>query len=139
MTRINLVSVKDLMDQHLLAEHREITRLPKNLQTSLNRKSGPLRDSEIPPSYVLGTGHVKFFMDKFQWLENRFKELTDECIARGFNITHRDETIFRNVPSKYYNEYSPTLEEIKLNKSRIDDRINEKPDFYKFWSKNVKI
>ena len=113
--------------------------MPKNLHTSLNRKSGPLRDSEIPPSYVLGTGHVKFFMDKFQWLEDRFKQLTDECIARGFNITHRDETIFREVPEKYYNKYNPTLEEIKLNKSRIDDRINEKPDFYKFWSKNVKI
>ena len=28
MTRINLINVEELTDQHLLAEHREIKRIP---------------------------------------------------------------------------------------------------------------
>lgn len=35
MTRINLVPVEELMDQHLFAEFREIKMVPKSLRRSL--------------------------------------------------------------------------------------------------------
>ncbi len=137
MTRINVVPVKELMDQHLLAEIREITRLPNNLRTSLTRKSGPLKSSEIPPEYVLGKGHVKFFMDKFKWLEGRFKDLLEECQNRGFTIKHKDATIFSKVPSKYYGTYQVTEEAKILNRIRINDRIKDKPNFYRYYGDKI--
>lgn len=132
MTRINCVPVKELADQHLLAEIREITRLPKNLHQSLNRKSKPFSEAEIPPEYVLGKGHVKYFLNKFKWLEKRFMELLDECKERGFSITHQDHTIFR-VACKYYNDWEVTQDAIDLNRKRIYDRISEKPEFYRYY------
>ena len=64
MTRINLVEPKELSTKHLVAEYREITRLPSNLKLALNRKSKAFSMTEIPSEYVLGKGHVKFFFDK---------------------------------------------------------------------------
>lgn len=126
------------MDQHLLAEAREITRLPKNLEQSLNRKSKAFSFAEIPPDYVLGKGHVRFFYDKFKWLEKRFEQLIEECENRGFNLTHKDSSIFQNVPSKFYNDWQVSEKAKELNKARIEERIEAKPDFYRFWRKSVK-
>lgn len=120
------------MDQHLLAEIREITRLPKNLQQSLNRKSKPFSESEIPPDYVLGKGHVKFFLNKFKWLEKRFEDLLEECDSREFKVTYRDSSIFSNVPKKYYGDYTVTNNAIIINRERIVERIKAKPDFYRY-------
>jgi deoxyribonuclease (pyrimidine dimer) len=132
MTRINVIPVIELTDQHLLAEIREITRLPKNLQQSLNRKSKPFNSSEIPPEYVLGKGHVKYFFDKFKWLESRFKALVSECESRGFNITYKDATIFSNVAPRFYGTMQVTQEALKLNRERIKERIDAKPNFYRY-------
>jgi hypothetical protein len=49
MTRINLVAVETLYDQHLLSEHREIKRIPNVI------KSGKEKLENIPNQYVLGT------------------------------------------------------------------------------------
>lgn len=122
MTRINIVPVETLSRQHLVAEYREITRLPGNLRTSLSRKSKPFSSSEIPNEYVLGTGHVKFFYDKMLFLENRFKQLVNEMVKRGYNPSYMDETIFRDCPQHYYNDYTPTEEAIELNVYRIKER-----------------
>ena len=137
MTRINVIPVKELMDQHLLAEVREITRLPNNLRTSLNRKSKPFSEAEIPPQYVLGTGHVKYFMNKFKWLEKRYLKLLDECENRGFEITLKDASIFRNVPQKFYNDWTVSEDAKSLNRQRINDRINAKPEFYRYYGSKI--
>jgi deoxyribonuclease (pyrimidine dimer) len=137
MTRINVVPVHELTDQHLLAEVREITRLPKNLHQSLNRKSKPFNSSEIPPEYVLGKGHVKYFFDKFEWLERRFEALVTECELRGFNIKYKDATIFSNVPNQFYGTMEITQKALELNRQRIKERIDAKPDFYRY--KGVKL
>jgi deoxyribonuclease (pyrimidine dimer) len=122
MTRINVVPVETLSRQHLIAEYREITRLPGNLRASLSRKSKPFSMSEIPSEYVLGTGHVKFFFDKMQYLEQRFQQLTSEMLRRGYNPSYLDSTIFRDVPARFYNDYTPTPLAIALNMARIKER-----------------
>lgn len=121
MTRINVVPVCELSQLHLIAEYREITRLPSNLRTSLNRKK-PFCFSEIPSQYVLGTGHVKFFMDKMQYLEQRFEQLVAEMIRRGYNPNYRDSSIFKNCSPEFYNNYNPTTEAVELNRQRIKER-----------------
>lgn len=122
MTRINVVPVETLSRQHLIAEYREITRLPGNLRSSLNRKGKPFSMSEIPSEYKLGTGHVKFFMDKMEFLEQRFVQLYTEMIRRGYNPSFTDSTIFRDCPAQFYNNYEPTPEAIRLNMERIKER-----------------
>ena len=137
MTRINTIDVEHLTDQHLLAEIREITRLPGNLEKSLNRKSKPFSEAEIPSEYKLGKNHVKFFYDKFQWLERRFTELLEECDKRGFRISNKDASIFRNVPKKYYKDWEVTFESRLLNEQRLGDRITAKPDFYRYYGRKL--
>lgn len=121
MTRINLVKPSLLSREHLIAEYKEIMRLPGNLETSLNRKGKPFDLVEIPKSYTLGTGHVKFFYDKFYFLKKRFELLVEEMITRGYSPTYTDSSIF-NVDEQFMNDYTPTIDEIELNISRINDR-----------------
>lgn len=124
MTRINVVPTAELTTKHLVAEYREITRLPKNLRQSLSR-SKPFSMSEIPSTYVLGTGHVKFFYDKMLFLQRRFDNLVSEMLKRGYNPTYRDSSIFVPEDKKFYNNYIPTEEAMKLNRQRISDRLSK--------------
>lgn len=122
MTRINLVPVSELSRQHLISEYREITRLPGNLEKALNRKSKPFSMMEVPPNYVLGPGHVKFFFTKMKFLEERFEQLVNEMIKRGYNPNFRDSSIFRNCLPEFYHNYRPTEEALELNRARIKER-----------------
>jgi hypothetical protein len=81
MTRINAhIPPSELCDSHLLAEHREITRVPNTI------RSGRAVIKDIPRKFTLGQGHVKFFYNKIGYIKDRYEQLYDECIARGFNI-----------------------------------------------------
>lgn len=122
MTRINVVPPSELSTKHLVAEYREITRLPGNLKTSLNRKSKPFELKEIPPEYTLGKGHVKFFFNKMQYLKKRFESLVTEMLLRGYNPTYRDSSIFVVDDERFYNDYDPTPEAIEINRARIKER-----------------
>jgi deoxyribonuclease (pyrimidine dimer) len=122
VTRINLVPVSELSRQHLLAEYREITRLPGNLNTWLNRKSKAPDFREIPTEYKLGTGHVKFFFTKMQFLEKRFELIVAEMLKRGYNPNYRDSSIFKNCLPEFYNDYEPTEKALEINRQRILER-----------------
>jgi deoxyribonuclease (pyrimidine dimer) len=133
MTRINVVPPSDLMDQHLLAEVREIVRMPSYLNKSLNSKKG-FNLSEIPQQYTMGKGHVKFFYNKFYWLKKRYIRLLDECDNRGFKIANTDSSIF-DVEDYYFGNYCPTEDSIKINIERIHERIQANRGFYKYKGK----
>ena len=57
MTRINLVPPEELCDQHLLAEHRELTRIPNAVAKGKFHLKGQ------PTEYKLGEGHVRFLLN----------------------------------------------------------------------------
>ena len=122
VTRINsAISVKNLTDEHLLAEHREIKRLPQVYLKSLHANS----INNIPDKSCLGEGHVKFFINKNTFTLNRYKELYKECINRGFNVQDYSAN-WKNVANKlYWNDYKPTTEEHDLLIKRICERIAE--------------
>ena len=84
MTRINIIHVKELYDQHLIAEYREILMVPAALNRTLKSKNGLIK-SRIAKSYTLNAGHVYFFYDKGKYLHKRYKDLINEMINRGFN------------------------------------------------------
>lgn len=129
MTRVNVVPPKELCNKHLFAEWREMPRLVANLQASLNRKSKPFSKTEISPVYKLGTGHVKFFFDKFKYLHKRHKSITEELLMRGYSLSTTDSSIFGTVPNEYYQDYKPTEDAMNINRERIKIRMPKNPKF----------
>lgn len=120
MTRINsAISVRNLTDEHLLAEHREIKRLPACYLKA--KTSGALK--RIPKEFKLGTGHVTFFLDKFAFTYVRYKTIHNECLRRGFKVTDYSD-LWRAVGrTSQWKSYEPTKEEEELLIHRITDRI----------------
>jgi len=113
MTRINVgVDPSELTTKHLIAEHREIKRIPNCI------KSGRFNMANQPRVFTLGTGHVKFFYDKILFLQKRYKTIHDECLRRGFNVSDYSDS-FVGVPQKYMNDYEPT----EIDRAIIIERI----------------
>ncbi len=133
--RINIVNPSQLLDQHLIAEIREIKMLPKSLVRSIKSARG-LCISDISSTYTLNKGHGYFFYDKLLYIEDRFQELLQEAKERGFNITSTElyypEFDYSSIPSTCYGNYEPTKEEQAINIERIDLRVQERPSFYRY-------
>lgn len=129
MTRINsAIPVEYLTDEHLLAEHREIKRLPSVLSKT-NRQT-----TKVPVKFCLGPGHIKFFLNKMGFIFDRYLRLYKECKRRGFDVQYYGDNWFRNddICKPFWHGYKPTAEEKKLLIDRISLRINEssKPCFH---------
>ena len=123
MTRINsAIPVQHLTDEHLIAEHREIKRLPYCLERSLKSRSKRRMTSE----FCLGTGHVLFFLDKMKFVYRRYKELYAECCKRGFTGTDYSSN-FENVALEHFNDYVPTSNEREVLIKRITERLKNSP------------
>ena len=119
MTRINVGMMPlELTDKHLMAEHREIKRIPNCI------KKGRYSLKGIPDQFTLGTGHVKFFYNKLQYLHNRYSALYKECIKRGFNVTDFSDA-FDDLPVELYNDYTETNTDRKIIQERIKERLNK--------------
>lgn len=118
MTRINVVDVKELCDKHLLAEHRELKRIPNCVS------KGKFSLKNIPNEYVLGTGHCAFFYQRLTFLKQRYKQLHEECLSRGFNVQWMfpaDEEL--PAHSSFWEDYTPTEKALTLNRERITLRM----------------
>jgi len=124
MTRINVVPVTELTDKHLLAEYRELPRVFRAAQ-KWHRKGGNVDD--LPDTYRLGTGHVKFFYCRLQFCYLRQRDLYAECRRRGFNVTLKPnrKQLMGNVPSCLQRDYTPTREALRINRERIATRLDE--------------
>jgi len=118
MTRINsAINVRNLTDEHLLAEHREIKRLPSVYKKRIDKGKD---FSDSPDKFTLGSGHVIFFANKGKFTLDRYFELYDECIRRGFKVENykKNWTVY-NV----FNDYTSTDIEREMLVSRITDRL----------------
>lgn len=122
MTRINVVPVTELCDQHLLAEHRELTRIPNAVAKGKYHLQGQ------PSDYKLGEGHVRFFFNKLRFLKNRYDLLHKECQARGFNVQYFWPD---NLPQdiNLWQDYTPTEHALYINRERIALRMPKNPRF----------
>jgi len=117
MTRINIgVPPQELTGKHLIAEHRELKRIPNAV------RKGKCRLDKIPARFTLGTGHVSFFYDKLGYLLNRYQDLYNECCRRGYNVQNY-ESAWEGVPSGLMNNYTPTDVDISIVRERIAERL----------------
>lgn len=122
MTRINLIPPEELCDQHLLAEHRELTRIPNAVAR------GKFSLEWQPADYKLGAGHVKFFFDKLMFLKRRYEALHRECLRRGFRVNNIWPQTLPDSPD-LWKDYIPTNSALAENRERIRIRMPKVPRF----------
>lgn len=125
MTRINAgIKVQELTDPHLLAEAREIKRIPNMI------KSGRYNLKSQPAYFKLGTGHVAWFYDKLLYLKNRYIDLYEECLYRGFNVTDYSSA-WDDVPDHLMNDWKASDRDRMIIQERISERIRNSKKLHK--------
>lgn len=138
MTRINsAINVELLTDEHLLAEHREIKRLPGLYK---QRMISGKRFNDIPTEFTLGKGHVLFFINKCNYTFNRYLSIHNECIKRGFDVEDYSKNwdIYHDRNDAEANEYIPTNKEYHLLLDRIIDRLlNTKKSYWHYYGERI--
>ena len=135
MTRINIVPVEELTDQHLMAEYREIFMIGSALQISL--KSKDWDPKRIPKKFTLNTGHVMFFYNKGKYLYNRYEQIKEELTKRNFKLDKSRLFKVTQFPTEYYNDWEPTKEDQAIVWQRIEERIQEKPEWYRHYGVSI--
>jgi len=117
MTRINIgVPPRELTNKHLIAEHREIKRIPNVVSKGKYNLKG------VPPQFTLGKGHVAFFYNKLEFVRKRYEELYTECKARGYNVTYYGDA-WNNIPKEFMNDYIPTKRDEEIIRQRIKEKL----------------
>ena len=132
MTRINIVPTRELADQHLVAEYRELFMVGSALARTLKSPNRDKSLSSIPEKFTLNTGHVKFFYNKGKYLHKRYDELVEEMKRRGMNPD--PERVFKRDqwPDELYQDWEPDDQELAIVRQRIQERIDAKPDWYRW-------
>ena len=72
-----------------------------------------------------------FFYDKGKYLSKRYDDLRLEMKNRGMKP---DETrVFKREqwPDELYNDWTPTVEDQNIIRKRIEERISQKPNWYR--------
>jgi len=122
MVRVNCgIEPEHLADQHLVAEYREILLAfgyynngHKEIKQSNNNLKHP----------------IQFYSNKRQYLIKRFFNLKQEMINRG--MKPKMDIILKDVKMILYNDFNSEKEHIDRIKERIIQRINEKPEWYRY-------
>ena len=114
-----------LLDQHLIAEYRELL-IP----------FGQLRSPrfnprmEIPRELALGKGHITFWRDKQLYLKRRHEALVAEMIVRGF-VPNYSFWPLEEIPLEYQNDWNPKQKDSDILRDRIRERVLLKPHWYR--------
>ena len=135
MTRINLVPISELADQHLVAEYREIFMVGSSLQRSLKSPNWCKTKNSLPKEFTLNKGHVKFFYNKGKYLYNRYLDLVEEMKNRGMNPDPLRKFKREQWPDELFHDWIPNDRDLLIIRERIQSRIQQKPNWYR-WSQN---
>ena len=136
MTRINLVNPSELSDQHLVAEYREIFMVGSALQRSIKSKKWLHTKENLPKEFTLNLGHVKFFYNKGKYLHKRYIFLVREMKNRGMKPNPKRQFKKEQWPSDLYKDWEPKINDIEIIRKRIKEKINQKPNWYR-WSNKI--
>lgn len=124
MVRINLISPRNLADQHLIAEYYEILML-------VSYARNYPKNHDIPEEYCLGKGHIKFFKNKLVYLKKRHEKIKKEMKRRGFRTKKTIKLCgFDNC---LINDWAPQKRDFEIIKARLIDKITNKKDYYRYY------
>ena len=130
MTRINVIPIYELSDQHLIAEYRE---LPRCIKQNISIKNASKK-------YCLGEGHMKWARCHITFLLTRYKEICDEMIYRNFKVNYTYLELlkwtYNNVNHSLFCDYIPDQIDTFINRQRLIQKYNLKPNFYKWTKRN---
>jgi deoxyribonuclease (pyrimidine dimer) len=121
-----------------MAEYRELPMVHASLSRSLSSKRG-VHYSLIPKKYTLNKGHVTFFYNKGKWLFNRWTSLIEELKYRGYDVRPEERVVNWKVftDNSLYNDWCPDNEAHRVNVERIIERIEAKPQWYRYMGKGL--
>lgn len=118
------INPKNLTDEHLFAESRELKMLP-----SLFKRVGNKSMNKVPAEFTLGKGHMLFFLYKWRYTYTRYCNCIEELKKRGFNI--KDERRRWDIYKGTYREaFFSNGKEADIVKQRISERIQNSPKEY---------
>ena len=106
----------ELPRKALLAEFREITRIPNAIKSGRANLNAP-----IPERFCLGKGHVTFFYDKIGYLAHRYAALYLESVSRGYNVQDKMEA-FHNVDADQFGFWFPDDQDRAITVARLEER-----------------
>lgn len=125
MTRINLVHPSELSDQHLMAEYRELPRMVSFIQAWISKGCPEVSQR----TYTMGKGHMKFFLNKSQWLTQRHSSIVQELIEiRQYNITNKSPLVIPSTPFENYPVFDS--DGLVISRDRIKEKLRLRPNFY---------
>ena len=132
MTRINVVPVTELTDQHLMAEYRELPMVPASARRS---DPGKYKPTDV---YTLNKGHVLFFFNKKKYLMNRWLDLIAELHDRGYKIDPSARTVHWTALDRFPQvDWQPDAHARSINEERLVTRIKQRPGWYRFRGKKL--
>jgi deoxyribonuclease (pyrimidine dimer) len=132
--RCNIIDVKLLADQHLIAERNELRFIPPLLSTKYQNKGLKLI-KDIPKDYCLGKGHMNFWLNKMLYLENRYNDITNEMITRNFKPNPAvifDVTLAQKIGM--YLDWEPQEKDYYVIAKRIKEKLLMKVSWYRYKS-----
>ena len=120
MTRINAdIPVKRLSDQHLITEYYE---LPRVCTLYWKRKEKGHKFDDIPENFTLGSGHVKYFLNKGMFLYIRYTALIEELLMRGYRVNPIQGSVFE-FDEEHFKPCEFTGHENDLVANRIVEKV----------------
>lgn len=139
MTRVNCVDPTELTNPHLIVEVKEITRIYRLAWKAYKRGDSP---ENMPSTYRLGKGHVRFFYSRLGYINERHKALCDEMARRKFIISLKKRHPWARVidgeivtldsfPKKWKKNWVPTPKEILINRDRLRESMGRIDSWYR--------
>lgn len=128
MTRINLVPVEELSDQHLIAEYHELPRVAKQ----------KISIKGAPDKYCLGKNHMKWARKHLLFTLSRYYSICDEMYHRGFAVKYPyveflDFCLASPIAKEFvWRNYNLTEEDTALSRNRLIEKYRLRPDWYRW-------
>ena len=134
--RVNILPAKLILDQHLIAEKRELRMIPPLLKKRVD--SGKHTTADIPTRFTLGKGHMIFWLNKMLYLSKRYDALIEEMIRRDFkpDLSLKFDMDYA-VRYKMDNDWEPNFGDYSIILSRLKEKILQKPDWYRYCGQPV--
>jgi hypothetical protein len=124
MTRINVIPVNELSNQHLLAEYRELPRVIKQ----------DIDATRAEPRYHLGRGHMKWARAHWKFILKRCAEIFTEMLYRGYTPKYNPVELYiykDKLQEQYpFGDYIVDAHDIEINRERVRSKYLVHPDHY---------